>query len=58
MTDAKKISPRQEWSEAFEASKLREGEYTTMSGIPIKPVYGPEDAEYPGVYPYTRGPYA
>ena len=58
MTDAKKISPRQEWSEAFEASKLREGEYTTMSGIPIKPVYGPEDAEHPGVYPYTRGPYA
>jgi methylmalonyl-CoA mutase N-terminal domain/subunit len=58
MTDAKKISPRQEWSEAFEASKLREGEYTTMSGIPLKPVYGPEDAEHPGVYPYTRGPYA
>ncbi|MBU3702897.1 MAG: methylmalonyl-CoA mutase [Ilumatobacteraceae bacterium] len=29
-----------------------------MSGIPLKPVYGPDDAEHPGVYPYTRGPYA
>ncbi|MBM3729417.1 MAG: methylmalonyl-CoA mutase [Actinobacteria bacterium] len=29
-----------------------------MSGIPLAPVYGPDDAEQPGVYPYTRGPYA
>jgi methylmalonyl-CoA mutase N-terminal domain/subunit len=29
-----------------------------MSGIPIEPVYGPDDAEHPGEYPYTRGPYA
>ncbi len=29
-----------------------------MSGLPLEPVYGPEDAELPGQYPYTRGPYA
>ena len=29
-----------------------------MSGIPLRPVYGPDDAEHPGVWPYTRGPYA
>ena len=29
-----------------------------MSGIPLAPVYGPPDGEFPGVYPYTRGPYA
>lgn len=29
-----------------------------MSGIPVEPVYGPEDGEFPGNYPYTRGPYA
>ena len=29
-----------------------------MSGIPLEPVYGAEGAELPGVYPYTRGPYA
>jgi methylmalonyl-CoA mutase, N-terminal domain len=31
---------------------------TTMSGIELEPVYGPEDAERPGRFPYTRGPYA
>ncbi len=29
-----------------------------MSGIPLEPVYGPDGAELPGAYPYTRGPYA
>src|SRR4051794_25370764 len=29
-----------------------------MSGVPVDPVYGPDDAERPGQYPYTRGPYA
>src|SRR3954471_3310289 len=29
-----------------------------MSGVPVEPVYGPNDGEFPGVYPYTRGPYA
>ncbi len=29
-----------------------------MSGVPLEPVYGPADGEFPGVYPYTRGPYA
>src|SRR6476661_1229536 len=28
-----------------------------MSGVPVEPVYGPADAERPGRYPYTRGPY-
>ncbi len=29
-----------------------------MSGIPVDAVYGPADGEFPGEYPYTRGPYA
>ncbi len=34
-----------------------------MSGVPLAPVYGPDDdvaemGDYPGQYPYTRGPYA
>jgi methylmalonyl-CoA mutase N-terminal domain/subunit len=29
-----------------------------MSGVPLEPVYGPEDGEHPGQYPFTRGPYA
>jgi methylmalonyl-CoA mutase N-terminal domain/subunit len=36
----------------------RDVDFTTMSGVPVEPVYGPPDAERPGEYPYTRGPYS
>lgn len=49
---------RERWQEAFDSSKLRDTPYETMSGIPLDPVYGPDDGEFPGQYPYTRGPYA
>jgi methylmalonyl-CoA mutase, N-terminal domain len=52
------VDRRRAWEEAFAASRLREAQFTTMSGIPLEPVYGPDDGEFPGVYPYTRGPYA
>src|SRR6187431_69008 len=29
-----------------------------MSGIPLDGAYGPDDGEFPGEYPYARGPYA
>ena len=54
-------SRREQWQAAFESAPKRTVDYSTMSGIPLEPVYGPDgddDAEYPGVYPYTRGPYA
>ena len=51
-------SPREKWEQAFNASPTRDAEFTTLSGIPIDPVYGPEDGDFPGQYPYTRGPYA
>jgi methylmalonyl-CoA mutase N-terminal domain/subunit len=43
----------------------REAEFSTMSGQPIEPLYGPEQAPSdpeatignPGEYPFTRGPY-
>ena len=46
------------WRERYEASQLREAEFTTMSGVPVEAVYGPDAGEFPGEYPYTRGPYA
>src|SRR6187401_3810388 len=52
------MTPRQQWQEAFESLPLRDATFTTMSGIPLEPVYGPADGEFPGEYPYTRGPYA
>ncbi len=61
------MSVREEWQEAYGSSELRDADFATMSGIPLEPVYGLEgapgapgtaEAEAPGVYPYTRGPYA
>ena len=45
--------------------KQREAEFSTMSGHPIEPLYGPDDLPAgveerigaPGEYPFTRGPY-
>ncbi|MBA3288374.1 MAG: methylmalonyl-CoA mutase, partial [Acidimicrobiia bacterium] len=50
---------RRRWQRAFEvAGPGRDASFTTMSGIPLDAVYGPDDGEFPGVFPYTRGPYA
>ncbi|HEY8216909.1 MAG TPA: methylmalonyl-CoA mutase family protein, partial [Acidimicrobiia bacterium] len=51
-------APRDAWRVAFERSQRRDADFSTLSGIPLEPVYGPADAEHPGVWPYTRGPYA
>ncbi len=53
------------WEEAYSKTPERDAEFSTMSGVPIKPLYTPEDVEgdydeklgYPGEYPYTRGVY-
>ena len=40
--------------------KTAERQFTTISGVPVEPVYGPEhvpdpDPAQPGEFPYTRG---
>ena len=52
------MTNRDEWRQAYDASPIRDADYETMSGIPLEPVYGPDDGEFPGQWPYTRGPYA
>jgi methylmalonyl-CoA mutase N-terminal domain/subunit len=52
------IEPEEFWKEAYERSNLREAPFATFSGIPLKPVYGPSEGEFPGVHPFTRGPHA
>ena len=37
---------------------MPEPDFSTYSGVEVEPVYGPADAERPGDWPYTRGPYA
>ena len=52
------MTKRDEWQQAYEGSSLRDADFDTMSGVPLAPVYGPEDGPHPGVWPYTRGPHA
>ncbi len=52
------MADRAVWQEEFDRSPRRATRFETMSGVPLEPVYGPDDAELPGQYPYTRGPYA
>ncbi|MDQ3386863.1 MAG: methylmalonyl-CoA mutase family protein [Actinomycetota bacterium] len=56
-------SAEDRWREAYSKTPERDAEFSTMSGVPIEPIYAPEDVEggyddklgYPGEYPYTRG---
>jgi methylmalonyl-CoA mutase N-terminal domain/subunit len=52
------MADRRRWQEEFDGSPSRDVPFETMSGIPLQPVYGPDDAELPGQFPYTRGPHA
>jgi len=54
--------PKQAWTEDFESSPVRDDgiETSTISGIPLKPLYTRDDLparadELPGQFPYTRG---
>ena len=49
---------RQQWQESFDKAPKRDVRFETMSGIPLEPVYGPEDGLFPGDYPFTRGVHA
>jgi methylmalonyl-CoA mutase N-terminal domain/subunit len=53
---------KQAWTEDFESSPVRDDgiETSTISGIPLKPLYTSDDLparpeELPGQFPYTRG---
>src|SRR5438477_968029 len=52
------MTRREEWLDAYDDSPKRDIDAETMSGVPLEPVYGPDEGEYPGQFPYTRGPYA
>ena len=54
--------PKQVWREDFDSGSVRDDniETSTISGIPLQPLYTREDAprreeEFPGQFPYTRG---
>jgi methylmalonyl-CoA mutase, N-terminal domain len=48
----------EQWLELYEAASKRNVPFATMSGVPLEPVYGPANGEFPGLFPYTRGVHA
>jgi methylmalonyl-CoA mutase, N-terminal domain len=52
------VANRERYDAEYEAVPKRRGSFATMSGIELEPVYGPDDAELPGQFPFTRGPFA
>src|SRR4051812_33540368 len=57
---------RERWQRRYDAAAKRDADFTTLSGMPVDPVYGPpagadvpgfERIGWPGEYPYTRGLY-
>jgi methylmalonyl-CoA mutase, N-terminal domain len=57
---------RARWQARYDAARKRDADFTTLSGEPVEPVYGPpsgadhpgfERIGWPGEYPYTRGLY-
>ncbi len=58
---------RERWQYRFDQAPKREADFTTLSGLPVDPVYGPppgavvpefERIGWPGEFPFTRGLYA
>jgi len=65
--DAHEIAEgRARWQARYDAARTRDADFSTLSGDPVAPVYGPPDGTavpgferigWPGEYPYTRGLY-
>jgi methylmalonyl-CoA mutase N-terminal domain/subunit len=63
--DAAEESGRERWQKAYDQAAKRDAHFSTLSGIPVDPVYGPPDGTeppdhigWPGEFPFTRGLYA
>jgi methylmalonyl-CoA mutase, N-terminal domain len=57
---------RQRWQRRYDAARVRDADYSTLSGLEVEPVYGPPEGAvvpgferigWPGEYPFTRGLY-
>ena len=55
---------RRRYGQAQAAGRLRDADFTTLSGVEVDPVYGPREGDtvrgferigWPGEYPFTRG---
>jgi len=57
---------RRRWQRRFDEARLRDADFSTLSGLEVDPVYGPaagaepsgfDQIGWPGQYPFTRGLY-
>jgi methylmalonyl-CoA mutase, N-terminal domain len=55
---------RERWQRRYDEARKRDADFTTLSGLPVDPVYAPrgdhpgfERIGWPGEFPYTRGLY-
>ena len=62
--DAGRERWRRRYAQAQQAGRLRDADFTTLSGVDVEPVYGPREGDsvadferigWPGEYPFTRG---
>src|SRR4051794_23618777 len=67
MSDDARKRWQQRYDAALAAGKVRDADFTTLSGVDVEPVYGPADESavpgferigYPGEFPFTRGLHA
>lgn len=58
---------RRRWQTRYDAARKREADFSTLSGDPVDPVYGPRPGDvyegfdrigWPGEFPFTRGLHA
>ncbi len=50
-------SARSRWQSRYEKSRVRDADFTTLSGVEVEPAYGTDASEWPGEFPFTRGLY-
>jgi methylmalonyl-CoA mutase N-terminal domain/subunit len=48
---------RERWQQRYAAARVRDADFTTLSGLEVEPAYGTDDSEWPGEFPFTRGLY-
>ena len=46
---------RARWQARYDASRVRDADFTTLSGMEVDAAYGTDDSEWPGEFPFTRG---
>jgi methylmalonyl-CoA mutase N-terminal domain/subunit len=58
---------RARWQARYDKARVRDADFTTLSGMEVDPVYGPDDESadpdfdrigWPGEFPFTRGLYS